>query len=349
MRNARDKPPPATLGESTTLASKLAALGRPETYPGRPGDIESIQTHFAWVFLAGSHAYKLKKPIRLRGADLRSLRARERNCREELCVNSRLSPRVYLRVAPLVLNGDRLEIDAAGKIVDWLVVMRRLPRERMLDRCIGLGRVDGDDVEHIVGRLLAFYRSLHPEPLTAEQYLARIRSRLAEATDELGRPEFGLPPAPVAAARAELEAAYTVREEQLARRAEAGRIVEAHGDLRAEHVWLGPPVEIIDALEFDRHLRLLDTAEEVAMLVVDVMRLGDPGLATALRDAYRNLAADPVPLPLFSFYAALRAMTRAKVSIWHLDDAGQYPDPEPWQRRSLEFVDLARGFAAGAR
>jgi len=349
LRDAHDKLPPATHGESTTLARKLAALRRAETYPDRPGEIESIETHFAWVFLAGSLAYKLKKPIRLRGADLRSLEARERNCREELRVNSRLSPRVYLRVAPLARGDDVFGIDADGEVVDWLLVMRRLPHERMLDRRIGLGRVDRDDVERIVGRLLDFYRSLRPEPLTVGEYVARVRSRLAEATDELERPEFGLPSAPLAAARADLEAACAVHEDRLARRADAGRIVEAHGDLRAEHVWLGPPVEIIDALEFDRHLRLLDTAEEIAMLVVDVMRLGDAGLATALRDAYRELAADPVPPSLFSFYAALRAMTRAKVSIWHLDDAGQYPDPEPWRRRSLEFVELARGFAADAR
>jgi len=349
LPSTSDTFPPGARPAPTTLAGKLAALGRPETYPDRPGSIEAIQTHFAWVFLAGSHAYKLKKPIRLKGADLRTLEARERNCREELRVNGRLSPRVYLRVAPLALTDDGLKIDASGEIVDWLLVMRQLPRERMLDRCIERGRVEPGDVERIVDRLVRFYDALDAEPLSPGQYLDQVRSRLREATDELGRPEFGLPRSRLAAVCAELQAACALHERHLAGRAEAGRIVEAHGDLRAEHVWLGPPVEIIDALEFDRSLRVLDTAEEIAMLVVDVTRLGDADLAVALHEVYCRAAADPLPPSLFEFYAALRAITRAKVSIWHLDDAGHYPDPEPWQRRSLEFVDLAHGFVTSAR
>jgi aminoglycoside phosphotransferase family enzyme len=349
LPSASDRPRPLPRGEATTLAAKLAALERPETYPDHPGSIEAIQTHFAWVFLTGSHAYKLKKPVRLKGADLRSLEARERNCREELRVNSRLSPRVYLRVAPLARTEGGFMIDGAGEIVDWLVVMRELPRKRMLDRCIGQGRVELEDVERVTGRLAGFYRTLDAEPLAPERYLEQVRRRLAEAADELQRPEFGLPRSRLAAARADLEAACARQESPLARRAEAGRIVEAHGDLRAEHVWLGPPVEIIDALEFDRSLRVLDMAEEIAMLVLDVTRLGDRDLALALREAYCRAAADPVPPDLFAFYAALRALTRAKVSIWHLDDAGEYPDPEPWQRRSLEFVELASDFAADRR
>jgi aminoglycoside phosphotransferase family enzyme len=349
LPDADDKPLPAARAESITLAEKVAALQSPGTYPGRPGEIESIETHFAWVFLAGSRAYKLKKPIRLRGADLRTLPARERNCREELRVNSRLSPRVYLRVAPLALSDDGLKIDAGGEIVDWLLVMRRLPREQMLDRVIARGRVQPEDVARIVDRLVRFYRALDAEPLTAERYVDLVRSRLAEALDELERPEFGLPGDRLAASRAVLEAACAFQEGPLARRAQSGRIVEAHGDLRAEHVWLGPPVEIIDALEFDRSLRVLDTAEEIAMLVVDVARLGDADLAVALQDAYCKAAADFLPSSLFAFYAALRAITRAKVSIWHLDDAGRYPDPEPWRGRSLHFLELARRFAADAR
>lgn len=340
-RTSARTPPPATLD------AKVAALQTPSAYPDRPPVIEAVQTHFAWVFLTGSHAYKLKKPIRMKGADLRSLAARKQNCSDEIRVNSRLSPEVYVRVAPLSADPEGLTLDGSGRTEDWLVVMRQLPRERMLDRLLEAGRVGLADLERLVGKLVDFYRRLPAEPLAPEAYVRSVRARVAEAIDELRRPEFGLPEGALTAARADLEAACGRLEPALARRASTGRIVEAHGDLRAEHVCLGPPVAVIDALEFDRDLRVLDTAEEIAMLVVDVTRLGGRDVAVALRAEYLRAMPDDIDPGLFGFYAALRAITRAKVSIWHLDDAGQYPDAAPWRRRALEFIDLARRFGAG--
>lgn len=337
--------PPAS---GWTLARKMAALRDPATYPGSVRAIEAIETHFAWVFLTGSRAYKLKKPLSFRGADLRTLAAREHNCHEELRVNARLSPEVYLRVAPLAATDGRLAVDGPGDVEDWLVVMRELPAEQMLSRRLAAGRVGPEDVGRLVDRLVAFYRRLPAEHPGDGDYVNGVEARLGEALGELARPEFGLPSEAIAATSRELEAACTRNRQALAARAQAGRIVEAHGDLRAEHVWLGSTVEIIDALEFDRALRVLDTAEEIAMLFVDLERLGSRAVASWLRDAYRQAMPDPVSDKLFAFYAALRAITRAKVSIWHLDDAGQYPDAAPWQRRALSFVEIARRHAAAA-
>ncbi len=342
--------PDATRREprKASLAAKIAALSRPATYPEPVGTVEAIETHFAWVFLTGERAYKLKKPLMLKGADLRSLEARECNCHQELRVNGRLSPEVYLRVAPLAWADGELGVDATGAVEDWLVVMRQLPRERMLDRRLSAGHLEREDVERVVARLIHFYRTLPAERLDGAGYLQQVRARLDEATHELARPEFGLPSTVIAPLGRLLEAAFAHNTVLLAKRAESGRVVEAHGDLRAEHIWLGPPVQIIDALEFDRRLRILDTAEEIAMLVVDVTQLGFPDAAGAIQDAYQDMMPDPLAAGLFAFYAALRAATRAKVAIWHLDDADHYPDGGPWQERARRFADLAGRFAADA-
>jgi aminoglycoside phosphotransferase family enzyme len=329
-------------GIPATLADKVAALADPASYPGRPARIESIETHFAWVFLTGQYAYKLKKPLSLKGADLRTVDARERMCREELRLNRRLAARTYLRVAPLAADDGRLTIDGSGPVQDWLVVMRELPREHMLDRRLAAGAIDSRDIDRIIGTLVRFYRSVPPEALSPEAYCEAVQGRVAEAVRELGRREFGLPPDEIGDLRQELESACTRLAPLLAERAASGRVVEAHGDLRAEHVWLGPQVQIIDALEFDRRLRVLDAAEEVAMLAVDVIRLGFPAPAGALLQSYQRTMPDSLPTGLSAFYQSLRAATRAKVAIWHLDDDGQFPDPAPWRRRAMDFVRLAR-------
>jgi aminoglycoside phosphotransferase family enzyme len=328
------------------LADKVAALRNPSGYPDRPARIEAIETHFAWVFLAGGRAYKLKKPLRFRGADLRTLAARERNCHEELRVNRRLAARTYLGVAPLALDEGRLAVDGPGRVVDWLVVMRELDRGQMLDAHLRAGSAAAVDLDRVVEALARFYRSLTPEPLGAEEYLASVRARIAEAVTELARTEFGLPPQAVDDLGGTLQAACGRVAPALATRATTGHVVEAHGDLRAEHVWLGAPVQVIDALEFERRLRILDTAEEIAMLTVDLRRHGFAEAARDLVERYRRALPDTVSPQLFAFYESLRAATRAKVAIWHLDDAGQFPDGAPWRERALQFIALALQAAA---
>jgi aminoglycoside phosphotransferase family enzyme len=329
-----------------TLADKVSALRDPSSFPDRPVRVEAIETHFAWVFLTGGRAYKLKKPLRLKGADLRTLAARERNCHQELRVNQCLAADTYLRIAPLARHDGRLAVDGPGEVADWLVVMRELDRRQMLNARLRDGRVEPGDIDRLVQALARFYRGLTPAVSDAQAYLGSVRARIDEAASELSRPEFGLPPEPVRELSRVLQAAGERSATELAARARAGHVVEAHGDLRAEHVWLGDPVQVIDALEFERRLRILDTAEEIAMLVVDLEHLGFSETAGAFVERYRQVLPDAVPAALLAFYESLRAATRAKVAIWHLDDAGQFPDGAPWRQRALEFVALATRAAA---
>lgn len=328
---------------------RVAALRDPAAYAGRPTAVDVVETHFAWVFLTGQHAYKLKKPLFLKGADLRTLEARERNCREELRINRRLAASTYLDVVPLTVTGERIEVKGAGRTVDWLVVMRQLDRDLMLDAVLRAGRLVPDDLDRVVGTLVGFYHRLQPELVTPAAYVESVHGRVDEALRELARHEFGVPLRAVQALGDALAKAFDGISGQLARRAREERIVEAHGDLRAEHVWLGRPVQVIDALEFDRRLRVLDPAEEIMMLVVDVERLGFPAAGRDLVGRYLSAMPDPAPVGLLAFYESLRAATRAKVAIWHLEDSGQCPDPAPWRRRALEFISHAIRVAGRVR
>jgi aminoglycoside phosphotransferase family enzyme len=189
--------------------------------------------------------------------------------------------------------------------------------------------------------LVDFYQSRNPIPFTPDAYRRRLIGRMDEALMALQGAKSGLPSAHVAPLGHELRATLETLGPELARRANARRIVEAHGDLRAEHVWLGPPVQIIDALEVYADLRMLDMAEEIAMLALDCERPTASWAPAYLRDSYRRLALDTLSDRLFEFYMALRATTHAKLAIWHLDDPEQFTDPTPWRERALAAVATA--------
>jgi len=322
-------------------AAKVAFLSDPAAYPDHPPQVDRRETHFAWVFLAGERAYKMKKPSHLRGADWRSTEARELACREELRLNRRLSAPTYLGVEPLVETASGLRIGGSGHAVDWLLVMRRLDERRMLSAVLASGRLSPADLDAVLAFLVAFYRSRDPLPFSPDAYLRRVRARIDEALAALQRPELGLPRERIAPLSRELIGAFDSLRAELAGRATGRRIAEVHGDLRAEHVWLGPPVQVIDALEVYADLRMLDTAEEMAMLALECESPAAPWATSYLRDHYRQLAADPLGTRLFEFYMALRAATHAKLAIWHLDDPQQCLDPAPWRERALRGVATA--------
>lgn len=332
------------LAETCELAAKVAFLERPEGYPDRPSAVEAVETHLAWVFLTDRHAYKLKKPVRYPFLDFTTLAARRRDADEEVRLNRRLAPGVYLDVVALTADaGGRLGVGGAGTPVDWLVKMRRLPRERMLDHVIAaqtVGGVDGAALRGVAELLVAFYRDAPRAPFHPLAYRERLQTEIADNARALAEPRYGLP-ADVVIRTAAAQDAFLAREAGLLdARVDAGRIVEGHGDLRPEHICLGPPPAIIDCVEFNREFRLLDAADELAYLAMECERLGAPSVGATLVAHYHVLADDHPPEPLIRFYGSVRAMLRAKLAAWHLDDpAVRYPSQ--WYNRARAYLGLA--------
>jgi aminoglycoside phosphotransferase family enzyme len=327
--------------EPVAIESKVAALRQPAAYAGQPGPVEVIETHMSWVFLAGPMAYKLKKPVRYGRLDFRTLEARRFFCMEELRLNRQLAESVYLDVIPLRLDaGGALRIDAAGTVVDWLVMMRRLAPEFMLDRMLEELRVSAGDVRALATRLVAFYRSLPPVPIDRWQYLNRLAGEIDECERELCDPAFDLEADPVHSLCDRLRSLLKQRGDLFAARVAAGKVIEGHGDLRPEHIYLGTPPAIIDRLEFSADLRILDVVDELGFLALECERLGSPELGRLLLETYRQLTGDTAGEPLIHFYQCLRACTRAKITIWHLREA-RYHDSAKWPARARQYLGLA--------
>ncbi|WP_427913475.1 hypothetical protein ACPWT1_00395 [Ramlibacter sp. MMS24-I3-19] len=330
------------------LAAKVAALRDPRCYGEPVGRIEAIETHMSWVFLTETHAWKLKKPVHFGPLDFRSIAARHFYCLEELRLNARLAPAVYLDVAPLALRPDGgLRVGDAGTPVDWLVKMRRLPSDLLLDALLARHAATPTDMQAIGRRLAAFHHMLPAAPLGARAYRVLLLRRIDEDEQDLASPAWGLPAARVHWLCAWQRAFLAHHASLFDTRVAAGRVVEGHGDLRPEHVWLGKPLAIIDALEFSVELRLQDAADEVGFLALECERVHAAALGRELLDAWRAASGDPVPSALLDFHQSCRACHRARLAILHLQEERYRASPQ-WRCRALRYLALAERHARAA-
>jgi aminoglycoside phosphotransferase family enzyme len=327
------------------LAEKVAFLKCPESYPESPGAVEPIETHLAWVFLTDRHAYKLKKPARYSFLDFRSPAARRRDAEDEVRLNRRLAPDVYLGVVALAVDHQGgLALEGEGVAVDWLVKMRRLPRARMLDFAIASHSVDGAALQAVAELLATFYREAVRVPVTPAAYRKRFHEEIEGNAHALAEPRYGLPADAIARTAAGQRTFLARWADLLDIRASTGRIVEGHGDLRPEHVCLGPPPVIIDCVEFNRDFRILDPADELAYLGMECERLGAEGIGTTVLARYGALTGDHPPEVLIHFYKSVRAVLRAKLAAWHLDDR-TVPYPSQWFNRARAYLALAERYS----
>lgn len=325
-----------------SLEAKVAFLREPSSYPEPSFGVEARETHMSWVFLLDQHVYKLKKPVWHQLLDFRTVDARHYFCQEEVRLNARLAPEVYLGVVPLTLDdGCQLGLGGAGIVIDWLVRMVRLPAERMLDYLLLHGGVGQREMERIAARLAAFYRGLAPEPIGAADYRARFALQIQSTRTELRRECFALGAAQVAQLCDAQLATLGRIDTLLDQRVRAGRIVEGHGDLRPEHVCLGEPLAVIDCLEFSRPLRILDCVDELGFLALECERLGAPAAAAMLLQAYARQSGDAAPARVLHFYQSCRGATRALIAARHLLDEKFRHSPH-WLRRARHYLQLAQ-------
>lgn len=322
----------------------LAFLRRPESYPEPTRAVEALETHMSWVFLTERDAYKLKKPFRRGRIDYTTAAARHRSCLRELRLNRRLAPDVYLDVVALTVDGNgRLALGGVGRRIDWLVRMRRLPADLSLERRLLERQAGPDMARRIVARLIPFYAGAAHARWTPAGYRRHLLSAVEGAARDLARPEYGLARAGTdAVARALREFAARHRD-LLDARVRGARIVEGHGDLRPEHIYLSDPPTIIDCIEFDRGLRLRDPVDELAFLSMECDRLGCPGFDAWLFDSYADLTGDHPPRTLVEFHKGHSAFVRAAIAITHLDDADTGPR-EYWTARAQAYLQQARGY-----
>jgi len=317
----------------------------PRAHGPDAGPIELIETHMSWVVLDSRQALKLKKPVCYPPLfDCRTLQARELDARAELRLNRRLAPEVYLGLLAVQRDGGRhwllpeAALPATGKTVDWLVQMRRLPADLMLDRMIATACLQPAQLDALALTLARFYQHALPAPVDAEAYIARLRSEHLRHRQLLTQPGLGLTEAD--SALDQLDAKLERHAALLRQRVRQRRVIDGHGDLRPEHICLTDPPVVIDCLAFNDELRWVDAFEELAALALECERLGAAWAGEQLLARCAERLDDLPPPALLGLYRSSRAMLRARLAVAHLLDA------KP--SRSAQWLALGRQYIAMA-
>lgn len=334
-------------------AALVKGLCRSSAYPGAADPIVHLETHISHVFLAGDHAYKIKKPLELGFLDFSTLEKRRYSCEEELRINRRLAPEIYLDVVPIGGTTEAPRVEGEGAPIEYAVKMRRFSQQGMLDLVFDRGGVTGALVDAIAAQLAGFHAVVaRAEPGSGFGTAASVIEPALQNFDQLGPL---LEPGPETALLVKLHDWTARRSELLAPvfddRQRAGFVHECHGDLHLGNmVLIDGRVRMFDAIEFNAQLRWIDVINEAAFLAMDLAARGRDDLAWRFVNAYLEHTGDYEGVRLLRYYLVYRALVRAKVAAIR---AGQ-PDTIAAERQTLwdkcrNHLALAARFAEGAQ
>ncbi len=336
---ADPSPSPKTGSTGTTLPAALHDLLQARAYPGGTvqAPVRLVETHISWVLLAGEHAYKIKKPVRLPFLDFSTLALRKRYCEDELRLNRRFAPDIYLGVVAIRdVPGHGLRVGGAdadaddGPVVDYAVRMLRFDEADGLDRVAARGALTAAHMSDLADTVATFHQQAAVDDAGRFGSPAQV---LAPALDNFHDLRALLPPGGDTQRRLDALQAWTQQQHRalaalMVSRQRAGQVRECHGDLHlANMVLIDGRVRMFDCLEFNEELRWIDVANEIAFTWVDLLDHGQGGLANWFIDEMLSRSGDYAAARLLPFYAVYRAMVRAKVAAIRARQQREQPAP----------------------
>jgi uncharacterized protein len=344
---------PAGHGASMEQAQQLVqALRSPQAYGHETGDIELIETHSAWVLLTGRFGYKIKKPLNFGFLDYSTLEKRRFNCEEEVRLNRRFAPQIYLDVVAVTGTLDEPRMQGDAPVLEYAVRMRQFPANGLLSELARDGRLDGALVEQMIDQVAEFHqttgRAAPDAPFGAPEQIHHwvvenfdhIRPAI-DAQDELRQLDR---------LRAWVETQSQQLDTLFRDRKREGFVRECHGDLHLRNMTLiDGKVTLFDCIEFNPQLRWIDVISEVAFLMMDLEERGYPHLANQFLNGYLQRTGDYGGLRLLRYYLVYRALVRAKVSMLRRrQESSGSPEYRKADADYRQYLHLAEGYAAPA-
>jgi aminoglycoside phosphotransferase family enzyme len=329
------------------LPGLIQALLDPKAYPDPTDNVELRQTQISYVFLAGDYVYKIKKPVDFGFLDYTTLGKRHLYCQKEVELNRRLCPDAYLGALPV--TGDRgcITINGRGKVKEYVVKMRRLPQEAMMDIMLTQNKVTPEMVSRVAQRLAEFHR----KAATGEDisHLGGISAVIQNTTENFAQTDkyFGITISPDTYRRLKnyTEGFIKANTPLFHKRMAEGRIRDCHGDLHAAHICFCHHICIYDCIEFNDRFRYCDVASEVAFLAMDLDHYGRRDLSDGFINAYIKESGDEELRKLLNFYKCYRAYVRGKVGSFQHDDPHIPPEEkEPALENARGYFKLAASY-----
>ncbi len=326
------------------LPPLIQALHNPACYGHPAQDIQVVETHISWVLLTGSFAYKIKKPVNFGFLDFSTLEQRRFYCGEDLRLNRRLAPQLYLDLVRITGEPTAPVLNGPGAVIEYAVKMVQFPQEAQLDRLLARGALGPEHIDLLAQELGEFHGRIdiagndkpfgEPDSVyePVHQNFEQIRPRIdPQDQAQLRRLEIWSE-----LTFAELKSSFAERKRQ-------GFIRECHGDAHlANMAWLEGRMVFFDCLEFNANLRWIDVMSELAFVVMDLDDRGRPDLARRALNTYLEHTGDYAGLSVFRFYLVYRALVRAKVACIRLRQSG-LSEQEQQQARDQyrSYADLA--------
>ena len=328
----------------------IAAMLNPEIYQDATDKVELIQTHISYIFLTKNHAYKIKKPVNFGFLDFSTLRKRHYFLEQELVLNRRLAPEIYLAVLPLVARDGKLQLNGEGKAIEYTLQMVRMPQHLMMDEIAGRRQLSKAMIDAIVARLVPFYRQAATGPRVNKfGDLSVIRYNHDENFSQI-QPFVGS--ALSASAFHDMVTyanSFMQRQADLfVQRIKAGKIRDCHGDLHMRNICLADGVYIFDCIEFNPRFRYSDIAADIDFLAMDLDFHSYYELSAYFVNTFATKSDDPDILKLVNFYKCYRAVVRGKVNAFTAEESDLPPEDKrrAWQS-ARDYFALAWRYSQG--
>ncbi len=336
-------------GQEIDQAEVFDFLASPESYDRVHAPVDQIETHASLVFLAGDRAYKVKRAVKYPFLDFSTLAKRRAACLNELAINRRTAPQLYLQVVPVTIEADgKLRLDGEGRPVEWVVVMRRFDQADLFDRMAEEGRLPLSIMPRLATAIAVFHQSAN-RVLTPKQSLAALREVARDNEDTLAVHRDAIDAEAVAEVGSLTRGAFDSLAPLLEARALGGYVRHCHGDLHLRNIVAidGAPV-LFDAIEFDDAIATIDVLYDLAFLIMDLGARGLGAHANALLNAYLDVTGDTgtlLGLKALPLFLSLRAMVRAKVELLRAGLAASAAKLEA-RTRAASYIAQARGYLA---
>ncbi len=295
----------------------------PGAYPEHPSQVTLIQTHISYLFLTDKYVYKIKKPVDFGFLDFTTLDKRLLYCTEEVRLNRRLAPDIYIGVVPVGLKNGKAAMEATEPPLEWAVKMRRLNDASILSNILSRGTVAEETIVRIAHAIAAFHKGAFSNPRISGFGSPEVIIR--NATENFSQTERYVR---VAVSKEAFDAmrSYTERfvssnARLLLERVSSGYVRDCHGDLHCDHISIEGGIEIFDCIEFNERFRYSDVVADIAFLSMDLDFRNRPDLARILEDAYFDSTGDTDGRRLIGFYKCYRALVRAKVDCLKSEEA----------------------------
>lgn len=321
--------------------SLIEALKSPHIYPDNPSKIRTTETHISYLFFTGRYVYKVKKPVDFGFLDFTTLERRRFFCQEEVRLNSRLSPDVYLGVEEIREENGQVSFGGQGKIVEYAVKMKELPAEGMLIRLVSEGVAKPELMDRIAKVIASFHLEAETSPEIAEfGNVSVIKKNMQENFIQtvlyigktLLREQYDF---------ISERAANFLEHHNLifAKRKSGGMIKDCHGDLHLGAICVEKDnIHVFDCIEFNNRFRYGDTASDIAFLTMDLEYNNRFDLSSAFLESYINYSGDSEILGVLRFYKSYRAYVRGKVMSFLLDEE------EVSEEQKMKALTSAKGY-----